>query len=210
MGDLMILNGSPRAPRSHSKGYAELFSARYPGKTAYFDITKTNHQALCDGMEAYSRVLFVFPLYADALPVTLLNFLKFLEEHPPAKRPVVSVLINCGFLEPQQNEMAVRMMRLFCRRNQYPFGPVLMIGSGEAILNSPFRFLAARAVRRFADSVARGSHGTDRVTMPLPKGLFVRAAASYWENYGKKYGVTKEQMQTMDIEGGTGEGGLQA
>ena len=36
--------------------------------------------------------------------------------------------------------------------------------------------------------------------MPLPKGLFVKAAASYWINYGKKFGVTKEEMQTMQIE----------
>lgn len=206
MGDLMILNGSPRAPRSHSRGYAELFSSYYPGNTAYFDITKTNHQALCARLGEYSGVLFVFPLYADALPVTLLNFLKFLEAHPPAQKPAVSVLINCGFLEPRQNEIAVEMMRLFCRKNQYPFGSVLMIGSGEAILNSPFRFLVARAIRRFAGAVARGNHGTYQVTMPLPKGLFVRAAASYWENYGKKYGVTREQMQTMKIEG---EPGLQ-
>ena len=36
--------------------------------------------------------------------------------------------------------------------------------------------------------------------MPLTKGMFVRAAESYWVNYGKQNGVTKEQMQTMQIE----------
>ena len=78
----------------------------------------------------------------------------------------MSVLINCGFLEPQQNEMAVEMMRLFCRQNHYPFGSVLKIGSGEAILDSPFRFLAVRKIRRFADSIAKGDvykrQGVDR------------------------------------------------
>ncbi|MEI3305405.1 MAG: hypothetical protein V8R40_04855 [Dysosmobacter sp.] len=145
-------------------------------------------------------MLFAFPLYADGLPVTLLNFLKSLEAAPPQNKPTVSVLINCGFLEPQQNEMAVEMMRLFCRQNHYPFGSVLKIGSGEAILDSPFRFLAVRKIRRFAGSIAKGSYGTFQTTMPLPKGLFVKAAASYWINYGKKFGVTKEEMQTMQIE----------
>lgn len=200
MAELMIVNGSPRAPRSHSKRYAELFSASYPGSTIYENITPNNHQDLCARMEEVSQLLVVFPLYADAIPVPLLNFLKFLEAHPPRQKPTVSVLINCGFLEPEQNEVAVRMMRLFCRKNQYPFGSVLMIGSGEAILDTPFRVLAAGKIRRFAHSVALGDPRTFQITMPLPKGLFVRAAGSYWEQYGKKYGTSKEQMQTMQIE----------
>lgn len=200
MAELMIVNGSPRAPRSHSKRYAELFSASYPGSTIYENITPNNHQDLCDRMGEVSRLLVVFPLYADAIPVPLLNFLKFLEAHPPRQKPTVSVLINCGFLEPEQNEVAVRMMRFFCRKNQYPFGSVLMIGSGEAILDTPFRVLAAGKIRRFAHSVALGDPRTFQITMPLPKGLFVRAAGSYWEQYGKKYGTSKEQMQTMQIE----------
>lgn len=200
MAELMIVNGSPRAPRSHSKRYAELFSASYPGSTIYENITPNNHQDLCARMGEVSRLLVVFPLYADAIPVPLLNFLKFLEAHPPRQKPTVSVLINCGFLEPEQNEVAVRMMRLFCRKNQYPFGSVLMIGSGEAILDTPFRVLAAGKIRRFAHSVALGDPRTFQITMPLPKGLFVRAAGSYWKQYGKKYGTSKEQMQTMQIE----------
>lgn len=36
--------------------------------------------------------------------------------------------------------------------------------------------------------------------MPLPKKLFIKASTSYWENYGKKNGITPEQMATMDIE----------
>lgn len=200
MGNLLILNGSPRAPRSNSRRYAQIFSSCYGENTEYFDITKCNHPELCAKLAGTSHVLFVFPLYADGLPVTLLNFLKSLEAAPPQNKPTVSVLINCGFLEPQQNEMAVEMMRLFCRQNHYPFGSVLKIGSGEAILDSPFRFLAVRKIRRFAGSIAKGSYETFQTTMPLPKGLFVKAAASYWINYGKKFGVTKEEMQTMQIE----------
>ena len=41
---------------------------------------------------------------------------------------------------------------------------------------------------------------TLQVTMPLPARLFIRASTVYWTNYGKRNGITKEQMQTMDIE----------
>ena len=50
-------------------------------------------------MNDFSDMLLVFPLYADGIPATLLNFLKSLENNLPDKKPVISVIINCGFLE---------------------------------------------------------------------------------------------------------------
>ena len=197
---LLIVNGSPRAPRSNSRRYAELFQARWKGEARYAALTAKNHAELAAAAADCTDLLLVFPLYADGLPAPLLRFLEFLEGAGPEHRPRISVLINCGFLEPQQNDVAIEMMRLFCRQNQYPFGAVLKIGSGEAILDSPFRFLVARKIRHFADVVARGEHVTLQVTMPLPKKIFAAAAETYWKNYGRKHGVTKEQMETMKIE----------
>lgn len=111
------------------------------------------------------------------------------------------MLVNCGFLEYRQNETALRMVRLFCRRNGYAFGSVLMLGSGEAILESPFRFLAVRKVKRFARSVSEGRDEVLHTTMPLPKRLFVMASTRYWIQYGRQFGITREQMQTPEIEG---------
>ena len=68
MGKILIINGSPRAPKSNSKRYAEIFSRNYPEETIYTHITIKNHQELCQAMHEFQDVLFVFPLYADALP----------------------------------------------------------------------------------------------------------------------------------------------
>lgn len=200
MGKIMILNGSPRAPRSNSRHYAELFGAVCPDETAYFAITRSNHPELRRAMGEYSHVLLVFPLYADSLPVTLLNFLKSLEQMPPVRRPTVSVLINCGFLEPEQNDVAVEMVRLFCQEHGYPFGSVLRIGGGEAILSTPFRFLVRRKVRLLARAIVRQTPCSLSVTMPLPKRLFLRASTSYWTAYGRKNGISPAQMAHMGIE----------
>ena len=200
MEKLIILNGSPRAPRSNSKQYAALFAEHYPVKTEYCEIRRNNHLQLCEAVDTATKLLFVFPLYADSLPVTLLNFLKTLEQHPPRQKPIVSVLVNCGFLEPRQNDVAVEMMQLFCSENGYPFGSVLKVGSGEAILTTPFAGLVRRKMKRFARAVAENGNQTFSVTMPLPKRLFLRASTTYWTEYGKKNGVTKEEMQRMQIE----------
>lgn len=197
---VMILNASPRAPKSNSRQYAQLFSESCRQKTEYCNLSRTNHPELCGRLEKADHLLLVFPLYADGIPVTLLHFLKFLESHGPKKKPVVSVLINCGFLEPEQNNVAVEMVRLFCAQNGYPFGSVLKIGGGEAILTTPFRILAKAKIKKLAASIASGNYTELQVTMPISKKMFLSASEKYWEGYGKRSGITKEQMATMQIE----------
>lgn len=200
MASVLILNGSPRAPRSNSRRYAELFAHSCPVPAQTCSITRTNHAELCEKAAGFSDILLVFPLYADGIPVTLLNFLKVLEERLPSPRPRISVLINCGFYEPEQNDVAVEMVEQFCRRTGCAFGAVLEIGSGEAILDTPFVFLVRRRIRALAAAVAAGQHRVLRVTMPIPKRMFVAASTLYWKNYGKRNGITKKQMESMAIE----------
>lgn len=201
MAGILILNGSPRAPRSNSKRYAALFMNRCKVQCEYQNITRTNHAELCEKMNEVSDVLLVFPLYADGLPVTLLDFLKKLETCPPERKPVISVLINCGFFEHHQNDIAVRMVELFCRQNGYRFGSVLKIASGEAILDTPFCGLVKRKLGQLAAAIVQGKARVLHVSMPLTRGMFVRASTRYWVNYGKKNGVSREQMAVMEIEG---------
>ena len=118
----------------------------------------------------------------------------------PEHRPRISVLINCGFLEPHQNDVAVDMVRLFCLENGYPFGACLKIGGGEAILGTPFRLPgqaehqgAGQGRRRRTVRRAGGHHA------PVPRS-FVRASTRYWTQMGAANGCTPEQMASMDIE----------
>ena len=112
MGKVIIINGSPRAPRSNSKKYGEIFSSYYKGQADTFNITKNNHKEICSKIGEYKDILLVFPLYADGLPVTMLNFLKVLEENPPKNKPKVNVIVNCGFIEPEQNYVCIDMVKL--------------------------------------------------------------------------------------------------
>lgn len=201
MERILMLNASPRAPRSNSKQYAALFAAACPAETTLRNVSPGNHQELCRLLEHYSQLLLVFPLYADGIPVSLLTFLKTLENHSPQRKPVISVLVNCGFLEPAQNDVAVGMVQLFCRENGYPFGSVLKIGSGEAILATPFQWLVRRKIRQLSRSILEGQNRSLSVTMPLSKGLFLMASTVYWTRYGRRNGISREQMATMEIEG---------
>ena len=74
--------------------------------------------------------------------------------------------------------------------------PILRIGSGEAILDTPFKRFVTYSVRKFALSIA----GTFQMKMPLPKPIFVKKAGQCWDAYGRKNGPTRKDMQTMRVE----------
>ena len=134
MERMLILNASPRAPRSHSRIYARMLADAWKGSALCQEVRPGCHSAIRQAIGEADALVLVFPLYADSLPVPLLRLFKELEACPPCRRPAVSVVVNCGFLEPFQNDIAVEMVRLFCRRNGYPFAAALEIASGEAIL----------------------------------------------------------------------------
>ena len=201
MDKLMVVNGSPRAPRSNTKGYLQVLEEYWPGQIETYSVTQGRHQQALEGMEACTGLVLAFPLYVDSLPVPLMDFLKAMEAHPPAHKPPVHVLINCGFLEPKQNRVALEILDYFCRRNGYPRGSTLCIASGEAILRTPFAFLARRAIRKLARAIQAGRTVRLQTAMPLTKGMFLKASTRYWLGLGEKNGLTREDLAAMDIEG---------
>ena len=118
MKKVLILNGSPRAPRSNSAKYAELFAQNFHGSCQTINITKENHNMLCSVLSDFTDVLLVFPLYADGIPAVLLDFLKDMESFQIADKPIVSVIVNCGFREAYQNDTAVEMVQFFCKKKR--------------------------------------------------------------------------------------------
>lgn len=201
MGKISIVNGSPRAPHSNSRRYAALFKGCWDGETEEYAVMDKKHAAFCRSLEGTRDLLLVFPLYADGLPAVLMEFLKALRDTELRKKPTVHALINCGFLEPEQNAVAAEIIRLFCRQNGFPAGTFLCVGSGEAILDTPFAFLVRRKIRRMARAIRRGKAEYLQVAMPLTKAMFLRASTSYWLRRGQANGLNREQMATMAIEG---------
>lgn len=201
MEKIALINGSPRAPKSNSAKYLEIFKKYYAAEFIEYQVTSRKHKEFCQRLSECDKIVFAFPLYADGIPVTLMDFLKVLESEPLPKKPIVNLLINCGFFEPEQNLTAVSMMKLFCSQNGFSFGTTLCIGSGEAVLETPFSFLVERKIRKAAENMKQGTQSLLKVTMPLPKRVYLSASTKYWVEYGRKNGVSKEKMETMQIEG---------
>lgn len=200
MAKLVVINGSPRAAKSNSKAYATIFKKYYKEDIVEFNISKNNHLEICRSIEDCENILFVFPLYADGLPVTLLNFLKEFEAYKIDNPIKIHFIVNCGFLEYQQNTIAIKMIKLFCKQKGLQMGSYLSIGSGEAILKTPFAFLVKFKIKQLVKAIEGGKDKALFVKMPLSKKFFIKASTQYWIGLAKANGVTKEQMATMEIE----------
>ncbi len=101
MGKLLVANGSPRGSKSNSKRYAAIFKTNWLQLAKAYLVTAKRHREICCSLADFANLLLVFPLYADSPPVPLMQFLKEVEQHSPAKKPTVHILINCGFLDPE-------------------------------------------------------------------------------------------------------------
>ncbi len=84
-------------------------------------------------------------------------------------KPKVNVIVNCGFIEPEQNNVCIDMVKLFCKQNTYEFNSVLSIGGGEAILGTPFKIFVKWKIKKLAKSIYNNTVENLSVTMPISK-----------------------------------------
>ena len=83
----------------------------------------------------FASLCLCFPLYVDALPSHLIEFLALAEAHcrEHACHFRVYALGNNGFIEGRQNRPALRMLRAWCERANLPYGGGIGIGGGAML-----------------------------------------------------------------------------
>ncbi len=202
MDKIVIINGSHRAPISNSRRYGKYLMKFLKSSSEEFLLNKNNYDEVSKELFSANKAVLIFPLYVDSIPSILLGFLNRLEKlgEKYKSRPIVYIIVNCGFIENEQNEVAISIMALFLKKNNYEFGGVLSIGSGEAILDSPFRGLVIGEIKKFAKAIELGKNIYLKTQMPIFKGIFVKVGNKYWELKGASHGKTKIEMQTMEIK----------
>lgn len=201
MERLLIINGSPRAPKSNSKKYIDLLKESLPGGTEVVEINVLNrrNRKYISELNQFSDILIVFPLYVDTIPMVLMEYLKEMGGVACPKTRF-HFIVNGGFFESHQSDIAMKIIEYYCRKNDFQIGMKLQIGAGEAMLRT-FPWLAKFQLARFAKKMILGKKETMTFTMPLTRTMFLLGSKFYWTNYGKQYGCTKKEMETLKIEG---------
>lgn len=199
---ICLVNGSPKKKGSASGWFIGELQKLLPEQAETAVLASASYtgapflEQLCD----CDALVFVFPLYVDAVPSHLLRILTELEAAAAEKerKPIVYTVVNCGFFETKQNRYALDVMRHFCRRAGFPWGEGVAIGGGAFLGQSvgipleasPKKSLRA-AFTAFAASIAQGkTGGEDRYVEPnMPRFLYFHAANYGWKRQGKQNGL---------------------
>src|SRR5665648_521357 len=202
MDKTVIINGSHRAPLSNSRRYTKYLMKVLKTESEEFLLNKNNYDEVSKELLFAQKAILIFPLYVDCIPSILLGFLNRLEKlgEKYKNRPTVYIIINCGFIENEQNEVAISIMEYFLKKNSFKYGGVLSIGSGEAIMDYTFRGLVKGKLKKYKKENERGETLSIKTHIPISKWFFVKAGNKYWSLKGTSHGKTKMEMQTMEVK----------
>ena len=125
---ILFINASPKFKMSNSEYFINLLNIKnkkinYIYKDKYEDIEKNIYKA--------NKIIFVYPTYIDIIPSKLINFIENYKGNFNNKE--IYLIINCGFLEPKNNDLGIKFMKNYIKEKQGIFKGYLSIGSGEVI-----------------------------------------------------------------------------
>lgn len=211
MNKICFINGSPRGNKSASKGLMGKVSEmlnKQATETYEICVVDSLRQNTLEKdfklLENVNSIVFVFPLYIDAIPSSLLEYMyelhEYIDSHPKASDyipPKVYAIINNGFIEGSQNVNALKIMSHFTARIGYSWRFGIGIGAGEFVKETMEAIpLKSRLKRNIYDALAKltaeleGSHAEQHkniMTNPsMPKFLFKVAGNRHWTSESKK------------------------
>ncbi len=203
--EVVMICGSPNMKNSNSmyllnglksmlKTEAEIYRTKGGAESA--------QKAALAAAKDNAPIVFAFPLYADQLPS---DFLKFLFELEPEMKEVstkskVYVVVQNGFYDARQNNIAVRIVKKWCEKCGLIFGQAAMIGAGGMAQAAPLgKGPAAKTgevIEKLARSIDNNEGGEILAAEPIfPRFLYKVAGNMSFAKMGKGNGLDRKDMK---------------
>ncbi|WP_296557871.1 NAD(P)H-dependent oxidoreductase [uncultured Acetobacterium sp.] len=134
--NLLICNGSPRGEKSNSTTIAKWFSTDQDKMILLMKASK--HQAYLDTIASYGHMVFIYPLYVDAMPGIVKAFFERLatrEGLMTGKK--VSFIIHSGFPESVHLEVLTRYHQILARKLGFVLVDTIVIPGSEGFRLMP-------------------------------------------------------------------------
>jgi hypothetical protein len=202
MTTLCFINGSPRKERSGSSylisELVNLLDINITTKEYYID-NLMKDKTLLEEIISYDKIIFTSPLYADCFPSTMLKFMTIFENFIKDKNNLkidMYCLVNCGFLEGNQNRTAINIMKNYCMHLNFNWRFGLGIGGGEFMagsrnmpLNSRMKkpiYNAFLSLKKDIESISNTPIENILVSPKMPKFIYKLAGNMGWKSMAKK------------------------
>jgi hypothetical protein len=140
-----LLVGSAKKPRSTSESLGSYLMARMTERgctTESLSVHRSHRsreglETLLDTVDRCNLMVLAFPLYIDSLPAMLTRTLELIASRREGRerdnRQRLAAIVNNGFPEAEQNEVALRICARFASETGFEWAGGLALGGGEAI-----------------------------------------------------------------------------
>jgi hypothetical protein len=146
MSSLLLLNGSPRGPRSNSmkmlSRVGEGWQSAGPSDDRVLEVLHLAHRADFElAVSQFGRaetVVLGMPLYTDAMPALVKTYIEALAPYSGrAGNPRLGFLVQSGFSEALHSRPLERYLEKLARRMGCEYAGTIVRGGGEALQMMP-------------------------------------------------------------------------
>jgi multimeric flavodoxin WrbA len=201
-----VSSAEPPASANSAEPVARTNSAEPTASAASVDcvichVVKQGRDEIITAFVGCKILIFVFPLYVDGIPSHLLRLLDETREALAKSAPNATVycVVNNGFYEARQNNIALEMMKNFCARSQLKWGQGLGVGAGGMITflsigRGPMKNLG-KALDALVKNILTSQSADNRFVEPnFPKSLYQILVHLNWRLEAKKHGLKAKQL----------------
>ena len=213
----LLLIGSPKLKGSTSESVGDYLMARLEESGCDYTTChaprvlggQADGKTLLDAVDAAGLVVLSTPLYVDCQPAPLIRAMELIAERrrrtPRESRPRFMAIVQCGFPEASQNDLALRIYRRFAKEADLQWVGGLGIGCGPMIQGKPLDTTGfplrrlRRALELTAEALASGRDVPDEAVhlaaKPFtPAWIYVKLGNMMWNRVARKHGLTKEDL----------------
>lgn len=211
---IALINGSPKVNNSASRALLEDLKG-YWGEEAEVvnfefhsaSISKETIEEL-SGTDAW---VFSFPLYIDGIPGHLLSCLVQLEEaHLQNRRIHIYGIVNCGFYEGTQAELALKLLQNWSIRAGVIWSGGIGVGGGGGLASMPKlepgqgpKAPIDKALAAFSDIILKKKEQENTyVSVAFPRFLYKMGAQIGWRQMIKANGGKSKDLGKIPTEEG--------
>lgn len=138
---IALINGSPKMKNSASGALLEDLKFYFGDKAEVVELgfhTPTLPENAVMELDTADAWVFAYPLYVDGIPGHLLACLAQLEK-AHLQKPQVRVygIVNCGFYEGIQTDIALKILQNWCEKTACVWGSGVGVGGGGGLAMMP-------------------------------------------------------------------------
>lgn len=203
MNKTVFINGSPKRNRAVSEKYLEIlkdgFSDAVEVEELYVYAMEFNGIEF-EKIINSDAVVMALPLYVDSVPAGVIEFMRAFRRHAEENEvdgPSFHFIINCGFMEHEQNDTAIRILKKFAEKAGFKYGGGISIGSGAMILGTDRASELKALIRKMAVEIENRNVTTEAyaINVDMQKEKFREVFNQVWIDVAEKKGLSEENLK---------------